>query len=175
MIFRFLYRYGNANLALRRFARNNATVMKLFREQTKKHPNKPCLIFEGKIWTNSDVSKWINLFIFPRSFYEIRTVMLNKKIISLQVNNYSNRIASIFQKAGFKKGDVVALFMTNKPEFVATWLGLGKLGVITALINTNLRLQQLIHCISVADSKAIIYSKDLSSGKVVLQPHNLDS
>lgn len=55
--------------------------------------------------------------------------------------------------------------MTNKPEFVATWLGLGKIGVITALINTNLRLQLLIHCLTIAKVKSVIYGNDLSSGK----------
>lgn len=41
------------------------------------------------------------------------------------------------------------------------WLGLSKLGVITALINTNLRKETLIHSIRVASSKAIIVSAEL--------------
>jgi acyl-CoA synthetase (AMP-forming)/AMP-acid ligase II len=40
---------------------------------------------------------------------------------------------------GFRKGDVVALFMMNRPEFVATWMGLAKVGVVTAFLNHNLR------------------------------------
>lgn len=76
----------------------------------------------------------------------------------------SNRIASVFQKAGYVKGDAVALMMPNRPEYVATWLGLGKLGVVTALINTNLRVQPLVHCLSAAKVKAIIYTQDLASG-----------
>ena len=54
--------------------------------------------------------------------------------------------------------------MPNKPEFIATWLGLGKLGVVTALINTNLRLQLLTHCLNVAKVKGCIYANELSSG-----------
>lgn len=81
------------------------------------------------------------------------------------MNKYSNQIANVFQKAGYVKGDAVALMMSNRPEHVAIWLGLGKLGVITALINTNLRLQSLIHCLRIAKVKSIIYMEEYSSGK----------
>ncbi|XP_008553438.1 long-chain fatty acid transport protein 4 [Microplitis demolitor] len=130
---KFLYRYLNADRETKRFVRNNTTVMKIFRERVKLYPNKPCFIFEGRTWTNADI------------------------------NEYSNRIANVFQKHGYVKGDAVALMMTNRPEFVATWLGLGKIGVITALINTNLRLQLFTHCLTVAKVKAVIYGDELSS------------
>ena len=52
---------------------------------------------------------------------------------------------SQFEKFHLKKGDCVALFMENKPEYIGIWLGLSKLGVITALINTNLRTHSLKH------------------------------
>ena len=48
--------------------------------------------------------------------------------------------------------------MGNQPEHVGIWLGLSKIGVITAQINTNLRATQLLHCINVANSKYIIYN-----------------
>lgn len=80
------------------------------------------------------------------------------------MDKYSNRIASVFQKAGYVKGDAVALMMPNKPEFVATWLGLGKLGVVTALINTHLRLRLLTHCLTIAKVKGVIYANELASG-----------
>ena len=32
--------------------------------------------------------------------------------------------------AGVKRGDVIALFMENRPEHVYTWLGLSKIGVL---------------------------------------------
>lgn len=86
----------------------------------------------------------------------------------LQIEKYSNRIAAVFKDAGCVKGDAVALFMPNKPEYIGVWLGLGKLGVITALINTNLRMQSLVHCLTVANVKALIYADELASGKKFL-------
>ena len=52
--------------------------------------------------------------------------------------------------------------MENRPEFVCIWLGLARLGVISALINTNLKAQALIHSIIVANSKVLIYGDELS-------------
>lgn len=75
---------------------------------------------------------------------------------------YSNKIARIFQKRGYKKGDVVALISYNKPEYIGIWLGLGKIGVVTALINTNLRSQSLAHCINVAKCKGIIFTSEFA-------------
>src|SRR5262245_20113376 len=39
---------------------------------------------------------------------------------------------------GLAKGDVVALLMTNRPEYVAIWLGITRAGGTVALLNTNL-------------------------------------
>ncbi|OQR80029.1 long-chain fatty acid transport protein 1-like [Tropilaelaps mercedesae] len=75
-----------------------------------------------------------------------------------EAQQYVNRVATFFQAQGFRKGDEVALYMENKVEYVLLWLGLSKLGVATALINTNLQDESLVHCASVVNCKAIIYS-----------------
>ena len=54
------------------------------------------------------------------------------------------------------------MFMENRPEYVATWLGLAKIGVVPALINYNLKKDALIHTIRVANCKAIIYGVELA-------------
>jgi hypothetical protein len=40
---------------------------------------------------------------------------------------------------GLRAGDVVALMMTNRPEFIVAWFAMAKLGVVTAFLNHNLR------------------------------------
>ena len=57
---------------------------------------------------------------------------------------------------GYSKGDVVAVAMSNRPELVATWLGLTRIGVIAALLNTNLTGDALAHCLRVANARAVI-------------------
>ena len=112
--------------------KNNDNLADIFRQTVSKHPQKAAFIFEQQTWTFQDVE------------------------------DYSNRIANYFKSQGYKKGDTVALFLESCPEFVCIWLGLSKLGVITALINTNLRLDSLWYCISAAEVKAVIFGTNLS-------------
>jgi fatty-acyl-CoA synthase len=57
---------------------------------------------------------------------------------------------------GLAKGDVVCLMLPNRPEYMAIWLGLTSVGVIVALINTQLRGAALAHCIDIVEPKAVI-------------------
>jgi len=57
---------------------------------------------------------------------------------------------------GLGRGDVVALMMPNRPEYLAVWLGLSRVGVTTALINTQLRGASLVHCLKAAGARTII-------------------
>lgn len=48
--------------------------------------------------------------------------------------------------------------MENCPEYIGLWLGIAKLGIITALQNYNLIGEQLLHCIKSSEAKTIIVS-----------------
>jgi solute carrier family 27 fatty acid transporter 1/4 len=85
------------------------------------------------------------------------------------VEDYSNKVANFFKERGFKKGDTLAFYMKNRPEYIATWLGLAKIGVVPALINFNLRNESLIHTITVVKCRAVIYGLELESGEVNIE------
>lgn len=74
----------------------------------------------------------------------------------------ANRIAHWALSEGYQAGDAVALFMENAPDFVATWFGLSKIGMVTALINSNLEGAGLAHCLNIVATKAVITSADLA-------------
>ena len=93
---------------------------------------RPAIIFEGKTWTYGQLDGRANL--------------------------YAHWAVSI----GLKTGDVVALFMQNRPDYLAAWYGLTKVGVIVALINHNLHGPSLLHCITIAKSKAVIVGIELA-------------
>lgn len=59
-----------------------------------------------------------------------------------------------------KKGDVVCLLMTNRPEYLAVWLGLSSIGAVTALVNTNLTGQSLAHSLNVVQPTHIIVAAE---------------
>jgi fatty-acyl-CoA synthase len=72
----------------------------------------------------------------------------------------ANRVAHWALAQGFKPGDTVSLMLENCPDFPAVWFGLAKIGVVTALINTNLQGDGLAHCITIVESKAVIAGGD---------------
>jgi fatty-acyl-CoA synthase len=55
-----------------------------------------------------------------------------------------------------RPGDVVALLMANRPDYVAAWLGLTRIGVTVALLNTHLGGEGLIHCIKIVAPRCIL-------------------
>ncbi len=74
----------------------------------------------------------------------------------------ANRFGHWGLSAGLKKGDTVALFMENRPDYIAFWTGMAKIGVKTALINYNLTGAGLAHCLRVVDCKAIVMNPELA-------------
>ena len=75
-------------------------------------------------------------------------------------NAAANRVARWAQQQDLGKGDVVALVMTNRPEYLLLWAGLAKLGVTTALINTNVAGDALSHVIREANCRAVIIGSE---------------
>jgi fatty-acyl-CoA synthase len=92
----------------------------------------------------------------PENHFPPRTLSFN------EVDAIANQVAHWALKQGFKKGDTVALFFENRPEFVCVWLGFAKLGVITAWINNTIKLTPLVHSISVSKAKMVIFGAELS-------------
>ena len=72
------------------------------------------------------------------------------------LNARANAYARWARAGGLNKGDVVALFMPNRPEYVAIWFGLVRAGVGVALVNTNLTGASLAHSLDVVAAKAVI-------------------
>lgn len=95
---------------------------------------------------------------------KVALIMDDQRLTFADVKQLSDRIGSYFHSKGFRKGDTVALMMETRTEYPCIWLGLAKLGVVTALINTNLRRETLRHSIAAANSKAIIVSAELAGG-----------
>jgi len=102
------------------------------------------------IWAES-CAKWgENTFVI----FEHRRLTFN------DMDMLSNQLAHWLLEKGIKRGDVVALLMENKPEFIGWWLALTKIGALVGMINYNIKAKGLVHCIKVAKSTALIFDKD---------------
>ena len=79
--------------------------------------------------------------------------------LAAQANRYSRWALA----QGLKKGDRVALIMPNRPDYLAIWLGLTRIGAVVALINTNLAGTALDHCLAVAAPAHILVDARLAA------------
>eukprot|EP00466_Bigelowiella_natans_P021293 jgi/Bigna1/82933/fgenesh1_pg.99_\ len=124
-------------IAMRRFVKNRRSVPEEFEARVAASPHASAVSFAGREWSYSDL------------------------------DDYANRVAVwALQRKKMKKGDVVAIMMGNRPEFIGVWLGLSKVGVIGALLNVNLRGRSLHHCIATTTPKAVI-SESCFTGSVI--------
>jgi fatty-acyl-CoA synthase len=83
----------------------------------------------------------------------------------------SNRYARWALAAGLGKGDGVCLLMPNRPEYMAIWLGINRVGGVVALLNTNLVGPSLAHCIDIVGPKHIIVAGELTAAFASARPH----
>lgn len=129
-----LLKSGRLALALlhaKRITRKNLLVCDLFEASVRKWPHKPCMRFE------------------------------DRTLSFLECDAMANRVAHWALQRGLRAGQTVALLMENRPEYITVWLGLAKVGVVTALINTHLQADGLVHCIQLADTREIIVGAEL--------------
>jgi fatty-acyl-CoA synthase len=85
------------------------------------------------------------------------TETFSYRILADRINRYARWALS----AGIEAGDTVCLLMPSRPDYIAAWLGITKVGGVVALINTKLVGLSLSHCINVADADHIILADDL--------------
>jgi len=83
----------------------------------------------------------------------------------------SNRYARWALAQGIGQGETVGLFMPNRPEYLAVWAGVTKVGGVVALLNTNLVGLALAHCINVVEPKHLIVAAELADQVSTALPH----
>ena len=81
---------------------------------------------------------------------------VNEKLTYRELAARSNAYARWAKAQGLGKGDAVALMMPNRPEFAAIWMGLARIGVATALVNTNLTGPSLAHAVKTVNAGVAI-------------------
>jgi fatty-acyl-CoA synthase len=87
----------------------------------------------------------------------------DRAITYAAMNAQANRVAHAALAAGLVKGDVVALLMLNRPEFVMLWLGLAKAGIVTALLNTTATGEVLAHALRQVGAKGLVVGSELAA------------
>jgi fatty-acyl-CoA synthase/long-chain acyl-CoA synthetase len=76
-----------------------------------------------------------------------------------QLDEQSSALAASLQGTGVEKGDRVAVYMFNRPEFYITFYALQKIGAIVTWINPGYRTHELSFILHNSQAKAIFVEK----------------
>ena len=88
---------------------------------------------------------------------------LDERYTWRDVDRRVNQFARFFQSRGIGRGDVVAILMDNRPEFLFAVVALNRLRAIASLINTNATGHPLTHAISVCKAKGVFVGSEHSA------------
>ncbi|MGY8684353.1 long-chain-acyl-CoA synthetase [Bradyrhizobium sp. UFLA05-153] len=87
--------------------------------------------------------------------------------LTARINRYARWARSI----GLRAGRTVCLLMPNRPDYLACWLGISRVGGTVALINTRLVGRSLAHCIDVAQADHVILAADCVDAFETARPY----
>ncbi|RMP68317.1 hypothetical protein ALQ18_00014 [Pseudomonas marginalis pv. marginalis] len=88
-----------------------------------------------------------------------------------QANQRANRIADYLHGQGIGKGDVVALFIENRPELLLSVLAVAKLGGICAMLNTSQTQAALVHSVNLVNPVAMVVGAELLDAHAAVRDH----
>jgi fatty-acyl-CoA synthase len=72
-----------------------------------------------------------------------------------QLNDYSRLVARGLMRLGIEKGENVAIWATNVPEWIACQFATGKMGAVLVTVNTNYRAAELEYLLKQSDSTTL--------------------
>jgi len=107
-------------------------MVRMLQETTERYPGNPAIIYEGK-----------------QISYE-------------KLNQFVEALAHHLQKLGVRKGDKVALMLSNCPEFVISYFAALRIGAIAVTLNVMSTSYELQHLIEDSDAKVFITADNLA-------------
>ncbi|MFX0081825.1 MAG: long-chain-acyl-CoA synthetase [Candidatus Hodarchaeota archaeon] len=96
-----------------------------------KFPNNKALLYEEQEYTYKELNEWIN------------------------------RYANYFLSLGVKKGEVINIFLENRPELMFLMAAMSKIGTIGSLINTRQRAVTLRHSLKLNQVRIYVIGEEL--------------
>ncbi|MGY8841729.1 MAG: 4-coumarate--CoA ligase family protein [Burkholderiales bacterium] len=113
------------------------------------------------------------------SAHENKTAIIqsetNQKISYRELSDSINQLAAGLQTEGFKKGDVLAIYSPNVPEYAVIFLAVLKLGGICTTVNPLYTADELAKQLIDAKAKLIVTVPDfLDKAEAAIQKHPVD-
>ncbi|UNC91020.1 AMP-binding protein [Candidatus Contubernalis alkaliaceticus] len=107
----------------------DVTLGDILDEMAEKHPERDCVIFHNRP--------------FRKNYREFRDLV--------------NLTAKGFMKMGIKKGDHVAIWATNYPEWLLAMFATAKIGAVLVTVNTNYKIFEVEYLLRQSDTHTLIF------------------
>lgn len=101
---------------------------------------------------------WESAQRFPE---KIALVFQGQKISFRELDGLASSCANALAKLGVKKGDRVALYMTNRPEYIISVYGIARLGAVFTPMNPTYKEGEIEHQLNDAEASVIIVQESL--------------
>src|SRR5471030_557987 len=75
----------------------------------------------------------------------------------------ANRYASWGRSQRLRRGQTVAILLPNRPDYIAAWYGLNKIGVVCALINNHLAGPALVNCLILSKATVVVVDEETAA------------
>jgi long-chain acyl-CoA synthetase len=108
------------------------------------HPDRLALVFEGQSFTYA------------------------------ALDEQANRLANALRAVGIGRGDRVALYLPNIPEFVTSYLGIQKLGAISVAFNPALQSSEVEFILTDSGASVLITTEELRANVPTRRPPRLE-
>ncbi|MFX1277889.1 MAG: long-chain-acyl-CoA synthetase [Promethearchaeota archaeon] len=104
---------------------------KCLERNAEKFPNNKAILYEDQEYTYKELNEWINKY------------------------------ANFFLSLGVKKGEVINIFLENRPELMFLMAAMSKIGTIGSLINTRQRATTLRHSLKLNQVRIYVIGEEL--------------
>lgn len=116
------------------------SIGKILEENARTYTHKPAILFEGARLTHGELNMLVN------------------------------RYAHFFLSLGVSRGQVVVVFLDNRPETLYITAALAKIGAIASLINSNQRSRVLLHSMNISGSSIYAIGAELVDAFEEIRP-----
>jgi long-chain acyl-CoA synthetase len=94
---------------------------------------------------------------------ETPTILYPRKMKIEEIDSLSDKLATALADLGVKKGNTVALYMWNSPEFIVAFFGVLKTGATVTALNPSFKEKDAKHQLEDSESVAAIFDDKLYS------------
>ena len=94
---------------------------------------------------------------------KVAIIFESQQITYTELNRRANRLANALKAKGIEKGDRVALYLPNIPEFAVCYLAALKIGAIAVSVNPMLKAEELKYLVNDSGSVLLFTVEDLLS------------